>query len=90
MLLSDIGMPGEDGYFLIRQIRSRDASDGGSLPAIAITAFARGEDRRRVLDAGFQAHVSKPFEPADLVALVGRLTRARLISSARGSSGMPR
>ncbi len=77
VLVSDISMPGEDGYFLIRQIRSREEKDGARIPAIAVTAFARTEDRHRALDAGFQAHVAKPFEPADLISLVVRLTRAR-------------
>lgn len=84
MLVSDIGMPGEDGYFLIREIRDREGKEGGRIPAIAVTAFARTEDRHRALDAGFQAHVAKPFEPAELVSLVVRLTRARA-AAARGA-----
>ncbi len=84
VLVSDISMPGEDGYFLIRQIRNREVKDGGRIPAIAVTAFARTEDRHRALDAGFQAHVAKPFEPAEFVSLVARVTRApRCWQSAR-------
>lgn len=68
ILISDIGMPGMDGYALIRQIRERAAEP--PLPAIALTAFARPEDRTRVLLAGFQAHVSKPVEIGELLAAV--------------------
>jgi len=71
ILVSDIGMPGRDGYELIRDVRSRWPS--GDLPAIALTAFARADDRRRTLDAGFQAHLTKPFDAADLAATVARL-----------------
>jgi CheY-like chemotaxis protein len=66
VLLSDIGLPGEDGYELIRAIRAR----GITLPAIALTAYSRREDQRLALQAGFQAHVAKPVEPAVLVAAV--------------------
>ena len=66
VLISDIAMPGEDGYDLIRRLRLRDANHGGSLPAIALTAFARGEDRERALRAGYQTHLSKPVEPMRL------------------------
>jgi CheY-like chemotaxis protein/anti-sigma regulatory factor (Ser/Thr protein kinase) len=66
VLLSDIGLPGEDGYELIRAIRAR----GITLPAIALTAYSRREDQRLALQAGFQAHVAKPVEPAILVAVV--------------------
>jgi len=71
LLVSDIGMPGRDGFELIRDVRSRWPSV--DLPAIALTAFARADDRRRALDAGFQAHLTKPFDAADLAATVARL-----------------
>ncbi len=71
ILVSDIGMPDQDGYDLIRQVRSRVAAK--TLPAVALTAFARSEDRRRALLAGFQTHVAKPVEPAELVAVVASL-----------------
>ncbi len=71
VLVSDIAMPEADGYALIRAIRDR----GTSVPAVALTAFARAEDRARALEAGFQAHLPKPVEPATLVALVERLAR---------------
>ncbi len=70
VLISDIGMPGEDGYDLIRKVRKMDADHGGCIPAVALTAYARGEDRIRALSAGFQMHVSKPVEPAELAAVV--------------------
>jgi signal transduction histidine kinase/ActR/RegA family two-component response regulator len=73
VLLSDIGMPGEDGYSLIARVRQLPPDRGGSIPAAALTAFARAEDRRRVLAAGFQAYLSKPVEPEALVSAVARL-----------------
>ena len=72
-LLSDLGVPGEDGYSLIRKVRSRPASLGGDVPAAALTAYVRAEDRRQALAAGFQAHLAKPIDPSDLVATVARL-----------------
>jgi CheY-like chemotaxis protein len=71
ILVSDIGMPDVDGYDLIRQVRTRLAAK--ALPAAALTAFARSEDRRRALLAGFQTHVAKPVDPAELVAVVASL-----------------
>jgi PAS domain S-box-containing protein len=68
-LLSDIGMPGEDGYALIRKIRLIE-EEGRSIPAIAVTAFARPEDRSRALASGFDDHISKPVEPGEIVELV--------------------
>lgn len=73
VLLSDIGMPGEDGYGLIRRVRQLPIEAGGQTPAVALTAFARPEDRARAMLAGFQMHVSKPVEPAELVAVVANL-----------------
>jgi signal transduction histidine kinase len=73
LLVSDIGMPGEDGYQLIRQVRALAPERGGQIPALALTAYARVEDRLKVLGAGFQMHVAKPIEPAELVAVVGSL-----------------
>jgi Signal transduction histidine kinase len=70
VLISDIGMPGEDGYELIRKVRKMDPDQNGCIPAVALTAYARGEDRIRALSAGFQMHVSKPVEPAELAAVV--------------------
>lgn len=73
VLISDIGMPGEDGYALICQVRSLDMQQGGQVPAVALTAYAREEDRIRALGAGFQMHVPKPVEPADLARVVAQL-----------------
>ncbi len=70
VLLSDIGMPDVDGYELLRRVRALGQARGGRLPAIALTAFARSEDRTRALRAGFLLHVSKPVEPSELVATV--------------------
>jgi signal transduction histidine kinase/ActR/RegA family two-component response regulator len=73
VLISDIGMPGMDGYELIRQVRSRPASSKDVLPAAALTAFAHSEDRRRALMAGYQCHIAKPVEPAELIATIASL-----------------
>ncbi len=73
VLISDIGMPEEDGYALIRKVRALSAARGGKVPAIALTAYARTEDRVRALVAGFQVHLPKPIEPVELVAVVASL-----------------
>jgi signal transduction histidine kinase/ActR/RegA family two-component response regulator len=70
VLVSDVGMPEADGYELLRLVRGLGQSRGGGLPAIALTAFARSEDRTRALRAGFLHHIAKPVEPAELVATV--------------------
>lgn len=74
VLVSDIGMPDRDGYDLIRDIRGLGRSPD-ELPAVAVTAFTSAEDRRRALAAGFQVHLSKPVDPAELTAVVARLGR---------------
>ena len=74
VLVSDIGLPDEDGFGLIRQIRQGEAKHGGFLPAVALTGYARAEDRARSLAAGFQAHVTKPFDPAKLMAAIATIT----------------
>jgi PAS domain S-box-containing protein len=73
VLISDIGMPEEDGYELITKVRLLPVERGGKTPAVALTAYARGEDRLRALRAGYQMHVPKPVELAELVAIVSRL-----------------
>ncbi|MDQ3254848.1 MAG: ATP-binding protein [Acidobacteriota bacterium] len=75
VLISDIGMPEEDGYTLIRKVRALPTDRGGGTPAIALTAYARAEDRVRALRSGFQVHVPKPVEPMELAAVVASLTR---------------
>jgi CheY-like chemotaxis protein len=74
VLLSDIAMPDESGYELVRQVRALPIEGGGGVPAIALTAFARPEDRSRALAAGFQLHLAKPVEQAELLAAVASLT----------------
>jgi PAS domain S-box-containing protein len=77
MLVSDLAMPGADGYDLIRRVRARERAAGGApLPAVALTAYAGTVDRARALAAGFQAHASKPIAPDELAGLVHGLTRA--------------
>jgi signal transduction histidine kinase/ActR/RegA family two-component response regulator len=76
VLLSDIAMPEEDGYRLIRQVRALDPARGGATPAAALTAYASREDRRNALLAGYQDHVTKPPDPQKLVALLAKLARA--------------
>jgi signal transduction histidine kinase len=73
VLVSDLGMPDEDGYSLIRKVRARAPGQGGSVPAAALTAYARAEDRSRVLASGFQMHLPKPIDPGDLVNMVASL-----------------
>jgi PAS domain S-box-containing protein len=70
VIVSDIGMPLEDGYSLIRRIRALSKENGGNTPAIALTAYARVEDRVKAISAGFQLHVTKPVEPAELITMV--------------------
>jgi CheY-like chemotaxis protein len=83
ILVSDIGMPGEDGYDLIRRIRSIKKELEKKVPAIALTAYSRSEDRIKALSAGFQMHLSKPIDPAELAAVIASLTgRLKLMSQA--------
>jgi signal transduction histidine kinase/CheY-like chemotaxis protein len=72
-MVSDIGMPGQDGYELIALVRAATGERGLALPAVALTAYSREEDRRRAIGAGFQAYVAKPVEPDELVLIVSRL-----------------
>ncbi|HYH95044.1 ATP-binding protein [Hyalangium sp.] len=73
LLISDIGMPGEDGYSLISRVRALSPEQGGRTPAVALTAYTRVEDRTRVLLAGFHSHVPKPVEPLELLAVLASL-----------------
>jgi signal transduction histidine kinase/ActR/RegA family two-component response regulator len=86
VLLADIAMPGEDGYTLIRRVRAGLVPSSASIPAAAITAFAREEDRRLALRAGFQMHLAKPVDPDCLVAAVASLARKKLPALARPPS----
>lgn len=74
VLISDISMPDQDGYSLIRQVRTLEADGGMQIPAVALTAFAGEEDRTMILNSGFQMHISKPVEPTELVAIVANMT----------------
>ncbi len=75
VLLTDIGMPGEDGYALIARLRALPRERGGATPAACLTGYASSDDRRRALLAGFTMHVPKPIDPAELVAVVTSLAR---------------
>jgi signal transduction histidine kinase/CheY-like chemotaxis protein len=77
VLISDIAMPEEDGYTLIRKIRARSAEESGDLPAAALTAYATTEDRVSILAAGFQMYLSKPADPGELIAVVASLAARR-------------
>jgi len=74
VIVSDIGMPDMDGYAFARQLRARTAAQGGHIPALALSAFARAEDRELALRSGYQAHIAKPVDPADLVKAIATLT----------------
>lgn len=77
VLVSDIGMAGANGYDLIEKVRALNPEKGGKVPAIALTAYAGVSDRRRALISGFHAHLAKPVEPDELLAIIGRLARER-------------
>lgn len=79
LLVSDIGMPEKDGYSLIREVRNR--SNGNAMPAVALTSFARSEDRAQALRAGFDRHLRKPFNASSLL-----LCLASLLAQQTGSS----
>lgn len=73
VLICDIAMPGEDGYTLIRRVRTLKPEKGGRTPAVALTAYADSEDRIHALEAGFQTHIGKPVEPEKLTTIVANL-----------------
>jgi len=80
VLISDIGMPGEDGYSLIRKVRSLPSDKGGNIPAAALTAYAGVEDRVRAIQAGFQLHLPKPIEPEELATVVASLVKRNVLN----------
>ncbi len=82
ILISDIGMSEQDGYTLIRKLRSLEPEKGGGIPAIALTAYTREEDRLEALRAGFQQHLSKPIDPTKLIAMVANVLKLPLEISA--------
>jgi CheY-like chemotaxis protein len=77
VLVSDLAMPGEDGFSLIAKVRALPPELGGEIPAIALTAHVRLADRARALSAGFQMFIAKPLEPQELIAVLGDLTAHR-------------
>lgn len=81
VIVSDIGMPAEDGFEFIRKVRLLPPERGGKIPAVALTAYARAEDRLRVLRSGYQMHISKPVELAELVAVVANVGRRKAVGS---------
>jgi CheY-like chemotaxis protein len=83
VLVADIEMPAEDGYSLIRNVRALAAGEGGSTPAIALTAYGRAQDRVRALAAGFNMHVPKPVDPGEITAIVASLAGSREPSADR-------
>jgi CheY-like chemotaxis protein len=74
VLLSDIEMPEEDGYALIRRVREREAGQGGDIPAIALSAYGRMQDRVLSLTAGYNMHVPKPVDPGELTTIIASVT----------------
>ncbi|MBD2088982.1 MASE1 domain-containing protein [Microcoleus sp. FACHB-1515] len=75
VLISDISMPDRDGFWLLQQVRSLSPDQGGNIPAIALTAYAREEDRAKAIAAGFQLHIAKPVEPIDLIMAITKLVK---------------
>jgi len=88
LLISDLGMPETDGFELLDRVRALAREEGSQVPAIALTAFARSEDRLRALEAGFSAHISKPVEPSELIATVASVIgpSAPLVKRVQGSA----
>ena len=74
LIVSDIAMPGEDGYSLIRRVRAMEPDQGGRIPAIALTAYSRTKDRVQALAAGFQIHMPKPVNAAELAIAIAGIT----------------
>jgi CheY-like chemotaxis protein len=81
IVVSDIEMPDEDGYALIRKIRGLGTDRGGATPAVALTAYGRTQDRAMALTAGFNMHVPKPVDPGELTAIVATLARPTSVVS---------
>lgn len=74
IIIADIGMPEKDGYQFMQEVRNLPPQEGGATPAIALTAFAHPEDRKKAIRSGYQAHLSKPFEYSELLAAIENLT----------------
>ncbi|HVQ13865.1 MAG TPA: response regulator, partial [Vicinamibacterales bacterium] len=82
VLVSDLGMPGMDGYELIQRVRAMEGP-AKELPAAALTAYARSEDRAKALRLGFEMHLAKPIDPSELIAAVASLARRRRATSSK-------
>ena len=89
VIVSDIGMPGQDGLELMRSVRRRSTDEGGDVPSLALTAYASAEDAKRALAAGFQRHAAKPITGRDLVAAVLDLAKSRTARSQRRNASRP-
>jgi two-component system CheB/CheR fusion protein len=89
VLVADIGLPGEDGYRLIRRIRELPSDRGGQIPAVAVTAYVGEPDRGRALDAGYQAHVGKPVDPDRLITVIATILHQEPTSRKPESSEIP-
>jgi CheY-like chemotaxis protein len=76
LIVADIGLPGEDGYAFIRQVRARENNSEIHVPALALTAFATSDDRHRAVDAGYDMHFAKGADPRQLIAAIVALTNA--------------
>lgn len=77
VVVSDVDMPGENGYALVRRVRQRPREAGGTVPVVALTAFTGLRERIRVLEAGFDMHIAKPVDPVELTAVLARLVSRR-------------
>ena len=85
VIVCDIGMPDQDGYSFIEELRKFPPAEGGATPVVALTAYARPEDRRRALLHGFDTHVAKPLDPSELAAVVARLSTSKAAARSRAS-----
>jgi CheY-like chemotaxis protein len=86
ILISDVGLPIEDGYDLIRKVRGLPAHEGGATPAIALTGYVSQQDRSTAISAGFQEHIPKPVDVDNLVDLIGRLASSHTKSLPRAGN----
>ena len=77
VIISDLGMPTDDGFDLIGKVRALSPEDGGLIPAIAVTGYANPDDRRRALAAGFQRHLAKPIDPTAIAIAVGEVAAGK-------------
>jgi hypothetical protein len=89
VLVSDIAMPGEDGYSLIRRVRNLSAAEGGQVPAVALSGYARSEDRTQAIQAGYQMHLSKPVQMDELTQAIARLVERHPSTLLRSSIPLP-